>query len=56
MFPYTDPQSRLDLYHQHTEQLRREVAANRLARCTPEAGRHRWFGRRARPGRSPIAP
>jgi hypothetical protein len=52
MFPYTDPQVQLDLHNRHAVELRREVAAYRLARAV-RADRHHWFGRRPRPVRAP---
>jgi hypothetical protein len=58
MFPYTDPQIQLDLFHYRNDELRREAAAHRLARGTARAGRHRRFGRasrRAQPVQPPDA-
>jgi hypothetical protein len=40
MFPYSDPQTQLDLHRQRVDELIREAAADRLAR-TASAGRHR---------------
>ncbi|MCA2212527.1 hypothetical protein [Jidongwangia harbinensis] len=56
MFPYTDPQTRLDLYHQRNDELRREAAAYRLAHGSARAGRHRRFGRAARKAPAVRAP
>lgn len=59
MYPYTDAQTALDLHNQRAEELRREVAAYRLARAVSLAGRHRRLGRadrRPRPVRAPVMP
>ena len=56
MFPYAEIS--LELHHQRADELRREVAAYRLARAV-SAGRHRRFGRaarRPRPVRAPAIP
>ncbi|HEX8345418.1 MAG TPA: hypothetical protein VF657_11905 [Actinoplanes sp.] len=48
MFPYNDPQTMLELQHQHVTQLRNEAVAFRLARSASAAGRHRnagWWAR-----------
>ena len=55
MFPYTDPQFRLDLHNQYAAQLRDEAAAHRLARSLPRGDRRRLFTRRPRPARAPVA-
>ena len=55
MFPYTDPQFRLDMHNQHAAELRDEAAAYRLARSLPRGERHRLFTRRPRPVRAPAA-
>ena len=58
MFPYNDPQTQLDLYHQRADELHREAEAYRIARSASTAGRHRRFGRAARPKavRAPAMP
>jgi hypothetical protein len=48
MFPNTDPQFQLDLYHQRADELHREADAYRRARSASSAGRHRRFGRASR--------
>jgi hypothetical protein len=56
MFPYTDPYTQLDLFHQRADELRREADADRIGRAA-RAGRHRSFGRassRPRQVRSPA--
>ena len=55
MFPYMDPQFQLDLHNQHAAELRREAAAGRAGR-PGEHARHRFFQRRPRPVRAPVAP
>ena len=52
MFPFADPQFQLDLYRQHSEELRREAAEYRLAREIRR--RSRAAHRRGRPARSPV--
>ena len=44
MFPYSDPQTQLDLHHQHVAELIREAADHQRVRVAT-AGRHRGFGR-----------
>jgi hypothetical protein len=57
MFPYTDAQTQLDLHNHRAAELRREAAANRVARGAASfGGRHRRFGRAARWARGVRAP
>jgi len=53
MFPLSDPQFHLDMFHQRETELHRSADAYRLAREASSAGRHRRFGRR-RPIRAPA--
>ena len=55
MFPLSDPQFHLDMFHQREAELHRSAAAHRLAREASSAGRHRRFGGRRRPVRAPAA-
>jgi hypothetical protein len=58
MFPISDPQFQLDLYHHRSAELRRNAADYRLAR--EAVGRRRRFGRwprasaRPRPAQTPV--
>jgi hypothetical protein len=60
MFPISDPQFHLDLYHQHAAELRGAAEQYRTARAAT-GGRHRRGGlrlrwaRHARPVRAPAA-
>ena len=45
MFPFSNPEIQLDLYHQRAAELHRSADAYRLARSIRSAGRH---SRRAR--------
>jgi hypothetical protein len=58
MFPLSDPQFHLDMFHQHETELRRAAAEHRMAREAVSAGRHRRFGgrRSAHQNRSVGAP
>jgi hypothetical protein len=61
MFPLSDPQFHLDMFHQHEAELQRAAAGHRLAYEAARAGRHRRFGgwrrssHRPRPVRAPDA-
>jgi hypothetical protein len=44
MFPYSDPETQLDLHRQRVAEMIREAADFQRAR-TVRAGRHRRFGR-----------
>jgi len=52
MFPYADPEFQLDLYRQHSEELRRQAAEYRLARDLRRQSRAAH--RRPRPARAPV--
>jgi hypothetical protein len=62
MFPISNPEFQLDLYHQRAAELHREAAAYRLARAVSSGGRHArtwrrsWTAHRPRPVRAPVAP
>jgi hypothetical protein len=62
MFPISNPEFQLDLFHRRAEALHREAAAYRLAKEASGQGRHRRFGRwsraaaRPRPVRVPAVP
>lgn len=52
MFPFSNPEFQLDLYHQHSAELRREAAEYRVARDLRR--RRRAAHRRPRPARAPV--
>ena len=56
MYPYTDARTVLDLHQQRADELRREAAAQRIARAASPAGRHRRFGRASRRAQAVRAP
>jgi hypothetical protein len=47
MFPLSNPEIQLDLYHQRADELHRTADAYRLARSLRSAGRHARKGRNA---------
>ena len=55
MFPLSDPQFHLELFHQREAELHRTADAYRRAREASSGGRHRRFGGRRRPVRAPAA-
>jgi len=55
MFPYTDPEFRLDLHNLHAAELRAEAEAHRFARSLPRRRRPGLFTRRPRPVRAATA-
>jgi hypothetical protein len=47
MFPFSNPEIQLDLYHHRAAELYRSADAYRLARSVRSAGRHTRRGRNA---------
>lgn len=60
MFPLSDPEFQLDLYHQRSTEWRRAAAADHLAHEAagghPRRTRWPWSHRRSGPARAPVAP
>ena len=56
MYPFTNPQTMLELHHERTDAFLREATAYRLARAASPAGRHRRFGRASRRPQAVSAP
>ena len=60
MFPLSDPEFQLDLYHQRSAEWRRDAVADHLAHEATR-GHHRrtrwpWPHRRGGPARASVAP
>jgi len=54
MFPFNDPQTVLDLYHQRAGELARQAARDRLARESAHGRRRSGRWPRGRHGREPV--